>query len=99
MSTLTEAGSNFPDTSAAFVDELALIGRSVFDSMQRSGPIRTKRLWQRRDRRTVYLRLSTRPLEQPTRFRAELARNIVNGALAPSAGGECQWIVACQGVA
>jgi pyruvate dehydrogenase E1 component len=52
----------------AFVDELAVIMRWGFDYMQRD------------DGGAVYLRLSTRPLEQPQRkMTVELAQDIVEG--------------------
>ncbi|MEI8145745.1 MAG: transketolase [Alphaproteobacteria bacterium] len=67
----------------AFVDELAIIMRWSFDYMQRDGegdPDETT--WLRDETGgSVYLRLSTRTLEQPKRaMSAELARDIVNGA-------------------
>ncbi|QQS13809.1 MAG: transketolase [Rhodospirillales bacterium] len=73
----------------AFVDELGVILRFAFDYLQRdsadasspsSDPARAS--WLRDERGgSVYLRLSTRSLEQPTReMSADLAEGIVDGA-------------------
>ncbi len=67
----------------AFVDELAVILRFAFDYMQRDGdPVRDPNTWLRDlTGGSVYLRLSTRPLEQPSReMTPELERDIVGGA-------------------
>jgi pyruvate dehydrogenase E1 component len=69
----------------AFVDELAVIMRFAFDYMQRNGdgdPDPDERTWLRDETGgSVYLRLSTRPIEQPQRaMTADLARAIVDGA-------------------
>jgi pyruvate dehydrogenase E1 component len=66
----------------AFVDELATIMRWSFDYMQRSGDHAPDEATWLRDATggSVYLRLSTRALEQPQRpLTTELARDIVNG--------------------
>jgi pyruvate dehydrogenase E1 component len=66
----------------AFVDELAVILRFAFDYIQRSGEAQVDETTWLRDAvgGSIYLRLSTRPLEQPTRpMTAELAEGIVNG--------------------
>jgi pyruvate dehydrogenase E1 component len=66
----------------AFLDELAAIMRFGFDYMQRDGDINPDTYSWLRDQTggSIYLRLSTRPLEQPTRnITPELSRNIVNG--------------------
>jgi pyruvate dehydrogenase E1 component len=67
----------------AFVDELAVAMRFGFDYMQRDGDRcePDKRTWLRDDTGgSIYLRLSTRPLEQPKRpMTPELARGIVDG--------------------
>ncbi len=66
----------------AFLDELAVIMRFGFDYMQRDGDAEPdERSWLRdATGGSVYLRLSTRPIEQPTRdMTAELARDIVDG--------------------
>ncbi|VTZ52075.1 Pyruvate dehydrogenase E1 component [Methylocella tundrae] len=67
----------------AFVDELATIMRWSFDYIQRSGegePDQTS--WLRDERGgAVYLRLSTRSLEQPQRILTPaLSRDIIDGA-------------------
>ncbi len=52
----------------AYVDELAAIMRWSFDYIQRSGTAGSHPGWSRDDTGgSVYLRLSTRPLEQPSR--------------------------------
>ena len=71
----------------AFLDELAVIMRFGFDYMQRSGEGETgnepdERTWLRdQTGGSIYLRLSTRPVEQPARaMTPDLARDIVDGA-------------------
>jgi pyruvate dehydrogenase E1 component len=67
----------------AFVDELAAIMRFSFDYMQRDGEGDPDETTWLRDQTggSVYLRLSTRPLEQPPRaLTSDLSRDIVNGA-------------------
>jgi pyruvate dehydrogenase E1 component len=67
----------------AFIDELAVIMRFGFDYMQRDGDAEPDVLSWLRDQTggSVYLRLSTRPLEQPVRaMTPELERQIVDGA-------------------
>jgi pyruvate dehydrogenase E1 component len=66
----------------AFLDELAVIIRFAFDYMQRNGEgDPDERTWLRdQTGGSVYLRLSTRPLEQQSRsMTPELAQNIVDG--------------------
>ena len=71
----------------AFLDELAVIMRFGFDYMQRSGeptpdqPDPEERTWLRDETGgSVYLRLSTRPLEQPIRaMTPEFSRSIIDG--------------------
>jgi len=66
----------------AFADELALIMRWAFDYLQREGDGQhSERSWLRDETGgSVYLRLSTRPLEQLKRsMTPELAEHIVNG--------------------
>jgi pyruvate dehydrogenase E1 component len=66
----------------AFVDELAVILRFAFDYMQRDGDGEpNERSWLRDETGgSVYLRLSTRTLDQPQRaMTAELASDIVDG--------------------
>ncbi|CAO3405013.1 transketolase-like TK C-terminal-containing protein [Azospirillum palustre] len=67
----------------AFADELAVVMRWAFDYMQRDGEgAPGERNWLRDETGgSVYLRLSSRALEQPTRTVDEdLARDIVDGA-------------------
>jgi len=67
----------------AFVDELATILRFGFDYIQRNGEgDPDERTWLRdQTGGSIYLRLSTRPIEQPTRaIDDELSRAIVDGA-------------------
>jgi pyruvate dehydrogenase E1 component len=67
----------------AFVDELSVMLRFAFDYMQRSGDAEPDaRSWLRdATGGSVYLRLSTRPLEQPRRaMTPDLSQSIVDGA-------------------
>ncbi len=67
----------------AYVDELATILRWSFDYMQRSGDVEPDETSWLRDKTggSVYLRLSTRSIEQPRRTMAmALAEDIINGA-------------------
>ena len=67
----------------AYVDELATILRWSFDYMQRSGDVEPDEMSWLRDRTggSVYLRLSTRTIEQPRRTMAPaLGEDIINGA-------------------
>jgi pyruvate dehydrogenase E1 component len=66
----------------AFVDELAVILRFALDYMQRDGEgDPNERSWLRDETGgSVYLRLSTRGIEQPTRtLSADLTRDIIDG--------------------
>jgi pyruvate dehydrogenase E1 component len=66
----------------AFLDELAVMMRFGFDYMQRDGDSEPdERSWLRDETGgSIYLRLSTRPVEQPNRpMTPELARDIVDG--------------------
>jgi pyruvate dehydrogenase E1 component len=85
----------------AFVDELAVIMRFAFDYMQRDGEaVQSERTWLREETGgSVYLRLSTRPVEQVVRpMTPELEQQIVEGAywLRPP-GPNCEVIVAYTG--
>ncbi|MCB1499365.1 MAG: transketolase [Bauldia sp.] len=67
----------------AFVDELAVIMRFAFDYMQRGGEGEpSERTWLRDETGgSVYLRLSTRPVDQIRReMSADLERDILDGA-------------------
>lgn len=66
----------------AFVDELAVIVRFALDYMQRDGDgVRSERTWLRDETGgSIYLRLSTRPIEQIIRtMTPELEQDIVDG--------------------
>ena len=65
----------------AYVDELSVIMGWAFDYMQREGPQDGAAGWQRdQNGGSVYLRLSTRPIEQiPRTMTDELAGNIISG--------------------
>jgi len=85
----------------AFVDELAVLMRFSFDYMQRDGEGDPDETTWLRDQTggSVYLRLSTRPLEQPIRtISADLERDIINGAywMRPP-GPNCAVVIAYQG--
>jgi pyruvate dehydrogenase E1 component len=85
----------------AFVDELAVVLRFAFDYVQREGgPEPDERSWLRDETGgAVYLRLSTRPLEQPARaMTPELSRDIVDGAYwLRKPGPNAQVVVAYTG--
>ncbi|RUU71854.1 transketolase [Mesorhizobium sp. M2C.T.Ca.TU.009.01.2.1] len=85
----------------AFVDELAVIMRFAFDYMQRDGEaVQSERTWLREETGgSVYLRLSTRPIEQVARgMTPEREQQIIDGAywLRPP-GPNCEVIVAYTG--
>jgi pyruvate dehydrogenase E1 component len=65
----------------AYVDELAVIMGWAFDYIQREGEEDKEQRWLRDEKGgSVYLRLSTRPIEQPARtMTPELSREIING--------------------
>jgi pyruvate dehydrogenase E1 component len=86
----------------AFADELAVIMDWAFDYMQRSGDARSDLADWPRDQTggSVYLRLSTRTLEQPPRsVDPSLAASIIQGAywLKPPTP-QCEAVIAYQGV-
>ncbi len=89
----------------AFLDELAVIMRFGFDYMQRSGEGETgnepdERTWLRdQTGGSIYLRLSTRPVEQPVRsMTTDMARDIVDGAYwMRKPGPNAQIVVAYTG--
>jgi pyruvate dehydrogenase E1 component len=85
----------------AYVDELAVIMAWAFDYMQRDGEGDPDETTWLRDQTggSVYLRLSTRPIEQPSRtMTANLAVDIVNGAYwVRRPGPNCQVVVAYMG--
>jgi pyruvate dehydrogenase E1 component len=84
----------------AYVDELAVIMRWAFDYMQKSGGEVSERNWLRDETGgSVYLRLSTRPVEQIQRKMTEdLTQQIVDGAYwLREPGPNCQVVVAYSG--
>jgi pyruvate dehydrogenase E1 component len=86
----------------AYVDELAAIMGFAFDYLQREGEgVENERNWLRDETGgSVYLRLSTRPIEQPTRtVDANLERAIADGAYWwREPGPNAEIVVAYQGV-
>jgi pyruvate dehydrogenase E1 component len=84
----------------AFVDELAVIMRWAFDYMQREGGEPDEKTWLRDETGgSVYLRLSTRSLEQPQReMTPDLAEDIMAGAYwLRKPGPNAQVVVAYTG--
>ncbi len=85
----------------AYVDELAIIMRWAFDYMQKDGDAApSEKNWLRDETGgSVYLRLSTRPIEQIARqMTPELERDIVDGAYwLREPGPNAQVIVAYAG--
>jgi pyruvate dehydrogenase E1 component len=84
----------------AYVDELAVILRWAFAYIQKSGGEVSERNWLRDETGgSVYLRLSTRPIEQIQRTMTdELAQQIVDGAYwLRQPGPNCQIVVAFTG--
>jgi len=85
----------------AFVDELAVILRFAFDYIQRSGEAEVDETTWLRDAvgGSIYLRLSTRPIDQPTRaMTPELADGIVKGGYwMRKPGPNAQVVVAYTG--
>ena len=85
----------------AYVDELAIIMRWAFDYMQKDGDVApSEENWLRDETGgSVYLRLSTRPIEQIARqMTPELERDIVDGAYwLREPGPNAQVIVAYTG--
>ena len=86
----------------AFADELTVIMEWAFDYMQRDGKgDLNEHTWLRDETGgAVYLRLSTRPLEQPRRqITPELAEEIVAGGYwLRKPGPNCEVVLAYQGV-
>jgi len=84
----------------AYVDELAAIMAWAFAYMQKSGGETSERNWLRDETGgSVYLRLSTRPIEQMKReVTEELRQQIVDGAYwMRKPGPNCQVVVAYTG--
>ncbi|WP_280821870.1 transketolase-like TK C-terminal-containing protein [Pseudaminobacter soli (ex Li et al. 2025)] len=86
----------------AFVDELAIILRFAFDYIQRDGSREPDRKNWLRDANggSVYLRLSTRTIEQPNRqIDADMAADIVNGGYwLRRPGPNAELVIAYTGV-
>ena len=86
----------------AFADELAVIMEWAFDYLQRDGECDPdERTWLRDETGgSVYLRLSTNPLEQPgTRQSDAFRQGAVDGAYwLREAGPNCEIVIAYQGV-
>lgn len=86
----------------AFVDELAVMMRWAFEYMQRSGETEPDKLTWLRDATggSVYLRLSTRTIEQPRRnVTPDLEHDIINGGYwMRRPGPNAQVVVAYTGV-
>ncbi|RAI44246.1 transketolase [Rhodoplanes roseus] len=85
----------------SFVDELAVILAFAFDYVQRNGEGEaSERTWLRDETGgSVYLRLSTRPVEQPQRPMTDaLRQGIIDGAYwMRKPGPNCQVVVAYTG--
>jgi pyruvate dehydrogenase E1 component len=85
----------------AYADELAIIMQWAFDYMQRDGEgDPDERTWLRDETGgSVYLRLSTRALEQPmVRASALFARGVIDGAYwVREPGPNCELVIAYQG--
>ncbi len=85
----------------AFLDELALIMGWAFDYLQRDGEgDPDERTWLRDETGgSVYLRLSTRPVEQPLRRHdPDFAQQVIDGAYWLRAPGpNCELVIAYQG--
>ncbi|MDC7787309.1 transketolase [Rhodoplanes sp. TEM] len=85
----------------SFVDELAVILAFAFDYVQRDGEGEPcERTWLRDETGgSVYLRLSTRPMEQPQRAMTDaLRQGIIDGAYwMRKPGPNCQVVVAYTG--
>jgi pyruvate dehydrogenase E1 component len=84
----------------AFADELSLILDWAFGYLQREGDGHDERTWLRDETGgSVYLRLSTRPLEQPRRaMRGTLAQGVIDGAYwLREPGPNAEVVIAYQG--
>ncbi len=86
----------------AFADELAIVMEWAFDYLQREGKddLRDERTWLRDETGgSVYLRLSTRPLEQPRRDPEAIRQGVIDGAYwLREPGPNADVIIAYQGV-
>jgi pyruvate dehydrogenase E1 component len=88
----------------AFADELAIVLEWAFDYLQRDGDakhdLRDERTWLRDETGgSVYLRLSTRQLEQPRRDPATIRQGVIDGAYwLREPGPNAEVVLAYQGV-
>jgi pyruvate dehydrogenase E1 component len=86
----------------AYVDELAVIMQWAFDYLQRDGSDADKAMWHRdAEGGSVYLRLSTRPLEQvPRTMTADRRQHIIDGGywMRPPSAATAVCIVAMGAV-
>ena len=88
----------------AFADELAIVMEWAFDYLQRDGDghadLRDERTWLRDESGgSVYLRLSTRALEQPRRDPAAIRQGVIDGAYwLREPGPNAEVVLAYQGV-
>ena len=83
----------------AFADELACILEWAFEYMQRDEEKADSAAWKREaGGGSVYLRLSTRPLEQPRRDLDSIRRGVIDGAYwMREPGPNCEVVLAYQG--
>jgi pyruvate dehydrogenase E1 component len=87
----------------AFADELAIVMEWAFDYLQRDGAghddLPDERTWLRDETGgSVYLRLTTRALEQPRRDPAAIRQGVIDGAYwLREPGPNCDVILAYQG--
>ncbi len=83
----------------AFADELACIMEWAFAYMQRDAAKADQADWQREaGGGSVYLRLSTRPLEQPRRALDSIRQGVIDGAYwLREPGPNCEVVIAYQG--
>ncbi len=83
----------------AFADELACILEWAFDYIQRDGGKAEAADWQREaGGGSVYLRLSTRPIEQPRRKADAIRQGVIDGGYwLREPGPGCEVVIAYQG--
>ncbi len=83
----------------AFADELACIMEWAFEYMQRDNIETDSAAWKREaSGGSVYLRLSTRPLEQPQRDLGAIRQGVIDGAYwMREPGPNCDVVLAYQG--
>jgi pyruvate dehydrogenase E1 component len=83
----------------AFADELAIVMEWAFDYLQRDGDKAGAADWKREaGGGSVYLRLSTRSLEQPRRSADDIRQGVIDGAYwLRDPGPNCEVVIAYQG--